>query len=712
MDFFKKIGDAMGKAVTTVTRDKEVQSWLNSIDDAEKRERDWRKSAQKVVELFEYQKSVEDSDEVEYNILYANTETLSPAVYNNTPRPVVKRRVDKENPVAVAAAQVLKAVLVYLTDNPDQRKEPFDELMKSAVQEALVPGRGLVRYTYDAEVDDADPEMPQVKYECVHGKAVPWNRVVHGYGKSWSDVPWRAYEHFMTEEECKKNFGGKKIKLTHTSSSDDEKDKATDAPQDSQGMKFAHIWEVWDKRTKTIIFVSEGYDSIIDRRADPLKLQGFFDSPRPMTFFTRISSLQPKSLYETYQSQAEELERCTRRIKHILSMMKVRGFYDGTIEGLDELLKKPEGTLLPAGNVAALQQGQTLEKSIWFMPLAELITVLQQLYQSRLEIINTIHQLTGIADIMRGATQASETLGAQEMKQAWGTMRLKRMQKEVQRFARDSYRLQAELAANHFGIDTLQQMTGVQLIRTADKQSAQMELDSIQQQGMAMQMQGQAPDPALAQRAQKAQETLKLVAWEEVLQFLRNDPLRNYVIDVETNSTIDIEATEDKAELSEMMNSMSQLMNGVFPMVKEGVLPFPAAKALMLSVVNKFRLGDEVEEVFRAMQAPQEKPDPAVMKVQAEMERDKQKAAQDMQMEQERMRMEQQQQQEEMQLKQMENQILREKLQMEAEFNQAQHQIKMQQLQAQLIMKTTPAAKDPNAAAPGQGGEGGQSAGA
>lgn len=703
MDLFKKIADAVTGAASTIRRSDEVKSWLDQIDDAMKREKAWRESAEKIVKLFEDQKSNKDGDDAEYNILFANTETLSPAVYNNKPRPVVKRRIQKEQPIAVAAAQILKAVLVHLTDAGDPDKASLDDLMKSAVQEALVPGRGAVRYCFDAEVDETNPQMPQVKYECVYGKQVPWNRVVYGYAKNWQNIPWMAYEHFMTPAELKKNFGEKKVRLTHLANNEDEKDGTKQTPVDAEGMKFAHVWEVHDKATKTVLFVSEGYDTVIQKDDDPLGLDGFFDAPRPISFFQRISSLQPKALYETYQSQAEELERATRRIKHILSMMKVRGFYDGTLEGLEDLLKSPEGTLKPAANVAALQQGMSLEKAIWFMPLTDLIAVLQQLYLSRVEIVNTIHQLTGIADIMRGATQASETLGAQEMKQAWGTMRLKRMQKEVHRFARDCYRLKAELAAKHFSIQTLQQMSGVELPMAQQKQEAQLAMAQMQQQGAAMQAQGMPMDPQMMQQmqqqAQQYQQILAKPSWEEVQQFLRSDSIRNYVIDIETNSTIDIEATEDKAELSEMMNSMGQLLNGVFPMVKDGILPFPAAKALMLSVIGKFRLGDEVEEVFRAMQQPQEKPDPAVMKVQAEMERDKQKASQDLEVEKQRMAMEQQQAQQEMELRKMENDILREKLEMEREFNIAQHQMKMQQLQMQIVAKTTPPAKDPNAQA-------------
>lgn len=710
MDLFKKIFKSAEETAAKLVRDEKVQRWLDEIGEAEKREKKWRDKASSVVNLYEQEKAAAEGGgayEADFNILYANTETLSPAVYNNTPRPVVKRKVDKENPLAVAAAQVLQKTLVYLVDTGDTNYTPYDELMKLAVQEALVPGRGTARFSYDAYI-----EAGQVHKETVCGDPVPWNRVVYGYAKQWSNVPWLAYEHFMTREECEAEFGdkGKKIKLTHQPSTDSDKDGEDAMPADAQGAKFAHIWEIWDKRDRKVKFISEGFPTFIEERTDPLGLEGFFNSPRPIQYVSRIKSLVPATLYQFYEKQAVELDDVTRRIGGLTRAMKIRGMYDGTLEGLDELMESAENTLLPARNVAAMLQGQTLDKAIWLMPIDKMIAVLQQLYLNRQQIIGVIHQITGIADIMRGASQASETLGAQEIKQAWGTMRLKRMQKETQRFARDSFRMQAELAAKKFSIETLIQMTGLKFVRAAEKQQAQVALQHTQ--GMAAQMQVQvqqglmAPEQAaqqvqsLKQQMQQAQQVVEQISWEEIQAFLHNDSIRNFVIDIETNSTLDIEATEDKAELAEMMNSMSQLMNGVFPMVKEGVLPFQAAKSLMLSVIQKFRMGEDVEETFRALQEPPKQEDPAAQKVKAEMERDRQK----FEMERQAAAQEQENKKEELELQKMENQIKREQLEMQAEFNRAQHAQKMQQLQMQAVVKATP-----QAPAPAQDGQQGQS---
>lgn len=616
----KSIDDAVTSTAGKIKHSDAVKHWLDEIGEAQKREKGFRKEATRVVDIYEAER--EDAGEGDtrsanaFNILYANTETLSPAVYNTVPRPVCRTRFKDDNPVGAVAAKVMQRTLEFLTDSNDPEESSFDDLQKSAVLEALLPGRGLARFKYDAQIQKIPAEVQggketeKVTSELVCGCEVPWNRVLFGYAKRWSQVPWQAFEHFMTKEECIANFGEEKggaIALTAVASdSDKEVDNAP--PADAEGVKFAHIWEIWDKKTKKVIFISDGAPGFLKEEDDPLKLTGFFPSPKPLVFLTKVKSLVPSSLYLMYEEQAQELNSVTIRIGKLTSALKIRGFYDGTLSGLDDLMKKPDNTLIAAPNVAAMQQGQTLDKSIWLMPLTEITSVLQQLYTNRQQVLQVIYQITGVADIMRGASQASETLGAQKMKEAWGTMRLKRMQKEVQRFVRDQLRIMAELAAENFDKETFMKMTGVLLYTNEQKQQVQEEgqrrMAQYQQQ-MAMNppQPGQEPPPP----PQMPPEMARLMAepsWEDVLTLLKDNLLRNFIIDIETNSTVDAEATEDQQNVAEYMNALSQFLNGIGPMVEKGFMPFDVAKTMLLGVTRRFRFGVEVEDSIKAMTAP------------------------------------------------------------------------------------------------------------
>jgi hypothetical protein len=124
---------------------------------------------------------------------------------------------------------------------------------------------------------------------------------------------------------------------------------------------------------------------------------------------------------------------------------------------------------------------------------------------------------------------------------------------------------------------------------------------------------GQEPPPELMARAETP-------ALEDVLEFLGSSAQRTYLIDVESNSTVDIEATEDKEAIAEFMNAMGQFLAGVTPLVQEGILPFEAAKGMLLEIMRRFRFSKQVEEYLMQMQAPQPKGDEEAQKQKAEAE--------------------------------------------------------------------------------------------
>lgn len=638
---------------------KVVLKWLEDLDEARKLEKDFRKEGSRIVDLYEGAKKLE----YQFNILYSNTETMLPALYNSTPRPVVQRRFKDEDPLGKMASKAVERALEYLIDDGNSAYTSFDDLMKSATLEALVPGRGITRFKYDAvleavknekaaegaespedsEPGESDPEVEgetapeNLKYETVCGEEVPWDRFLHGSAKKWKDVPWCAVEHFMTREELEKNFGeiGAQIPVTEMLNGNDDDGEKISKLSELKGMKVAQVYEIWDKDERRVLFVSPQWKSApIKEVPDPLQLTGFYPWPRPLTFTSKISTLLPVPLYTMYEEQAKELNRVTVRINKLISALKVRGLYDSTVEGISKVLSADDNVLIPAENVAALlSQGNALEKAIWLMPIEKLVAVLQQLYLQRQQVKTVIYEITGIADIMRGSSQASETLGAQQIKNQWGTLRLKKTQKEVMRYCRESLRIMAEITVTKLAPETLRSMTGLPYPLQGEKQQAQMQIQQLQQKyqqvAQMAQMQGQQPPPP-PQIPPQMQQMLGTPTWEDLLAILRDDIQRNYRIDIETNSTVDAEATEDKEDIGELLNAISQFLNGVTPMVQNGTMPFGVAQGILLAVVRRYRFGPELEDQLKQMKEPTPQANPEeIKKQQAQLEQASAKVKQD-----------------------------------------------------------------------------------
>jgi hypothetical protein len=90
------IADADPYALETVDK----KYWLDCLDDAERAERDWRTRAREIVGIYRNETKNARTGKVAngsvtFNILYANTEVMLPAIYMKPPQPVVRSRFTK-----------------------------------------------------------------------------------------------------------------------------------------------------------------------------------------------------------------------------------------------------------------------------------------------------------------------------------------------------------------------------------------------------------------------------------------------------------------------------------------------------------------------------------------------------------------------------------------------------------------------------------------
>lgn len=586
-------------------QDEVVGFWLDEIAQAKKREKKFRATGERILDIYDGTKA----STTPFNILFSNTETLLPAIYSTIPRPVVQRRFKDDDPMGKHASTAGVRMLEFLLDTNLQDYDEFDTVMRHTVLDAVLPGRGQAEILYDVKMDhepavdqadedaDVDTTPPSVTYETVCLKTKGWNRVTYGYAKKWSQVPWMAYEEYIDKAEATRLFG-KKIagELQYTQDTPDEPEKKSKATEEAhQGkQKTACVQQIWDRRGgKKVLYVSAQYpDGVLKEEDDPLQLSGFFPCPKPLQFIEKTHSLIPTAPYVLYENQAIELNKIQLRINRLIEAMKVRAVYDSAMgTELAGLLEKEENELIPAETPSALAAEKGLQNAIWFWPIDLVMATVEKLYAARDACKQVIYEITGISDILRGATQASETATAQQIKNQWGTLRLKRMQKEVARYARDLLRIMLELAATKFSEETWAKMTGLPFLTSQQAQP-------VQQLAAIAQATGQPLDP-------QTQAKLQAPIWGQILDLLRDDMARAYRIDIETNSTVEPDATEDKQHLTELFTAMGQLMASLTPLVVAGTMPFQVAQSLLLLLARQSPYGKEVEDSIKAMQPPQ-----------------------------------------------------------------------------------------------------------
>jgi hypothetical protein len=599
-----------------------VKRWAAELELSHQREADWRDEAKKLWSKYEAEKAAASS----FNILYSNTEILQAAVYNSTPQPDVRRRFRDEDTVGKYVSKILERSLSFEIDDYD-----FDGVMDDTVLDMLVTGRGLPRIKYEpvfvkvspdgvtsapAAGDYIEPEEPaegaegvpadasaeetdQSSYEKLADQHVPcehvqWDDYRCGPGKRWDDIPWEAFRHEFTFEMAEKAFGNA-IAQALTYSQTEGTERASNDKQVREVFKVCEVWEIWDKDQRRVLFIAPTYTAGPCRNeSDPLHLKNFWPNPRPAYAVRNSRKTVPTPLYRLYEQQAIELNRISLRISKLQTALKVRGAYMSQLTELASILEADDNDMIAVKNAAAIAEGG-LDKAIWIMPIDKLQAALQSLYLARDQTKQTIYEIIGIADILRGASDPNETAKAQSIKSQWGSIRVQKMQREIQRVARDLMRLKAEVIAEQFTPEQLSKITSVQLPFKQQQDMAK--------QGAAQAKQAGQPLPP------EVQKMLELPTWEDVLAVMRSDSMRSYRIDVETDSTVAETINRDMTGMGELLSALAGWVQESFAAVQMGAMTVDTLKEIALSVIRRARLGSAVEDAFEQIQAPPPKPD-------------------------------------------------------------------------------------------------------
>jgi len=558
--------------------------------------RAWHERSERIVMRYTDEQSRQGAG---FNVLWPNTEILRAAVYGNRPRPDVRRRGNKTDPMGRTAAQVIEKSIEFMWDS---QSEAADGQVDAMLTDHMLAGAGILRVRYTPqfvrrrdplmeqpgekgatalyfstmldEVDEADvqhdeqgdayQELTELMFERADIEHVYYRDFLWSPCRAWRDARWCAFRHEFTADELREAFGQAKADRCNLTT------KGTNEMAEAipRFFKTAEVWEIWDKEDRKVLFVSNGHaEGPLAEYDDEYGLRDFLPTVGPFASVPRTDSTMPIPEFTLYQDQAAELDDLTARIQGLMDHIKVAGFYDASVDGIQDVLKGGN-RLIPIDNWQALVERGGIDGAVSWVPIAQAVTALQVLYQQRQVVLDTIYQIIGLSDIARGSSDPRETATAQQIKGQFGSLRLRPRQQGLQAYLRDTMRLQAELIAEKFEPTTLMQMTGMQI-----------------------------PEPAL--------------------MLLRLDALRRFSVDIETDSTIAADEQANKQSAIEFMGALAQFAQALAPLVEGGVVTPEAGRVIMMNGARRFRMGREVEEALeqpgQPAQPEQEQPDPVAM---------------------------------------------------------------------------------------------------
>ena len=617
------------------TLNKTYEDWYNTIAQYDKSFREWEARVPRIVKRYRDDSRTRNNPNARFNILWSNVQVIKPAIFARLPRPDVSRRFRDNDPIGRVASMMLERALEYEVEHYHDYRSAMD----NAVLDRLLGGRGTawVRYephivaeqndlntglagqdvgngvqitedTDEAETQNAElvESQERIEYECAPVDYVHWRDFGHTVARTWEEVTavWRKV--YMSRQALIDRFGeevGGKIPLDTKPDSDKWATK-----QMTVEHYQACIYEIWDKEQGKVFWVSKSMGEILDEKDDPLQLEGFFPCPKPMYATLTTDSLEPVPDFVLYQDQAKQLDTLADRIDGFINALKVRGVYDASEPSLARLFSEGENnTLIPVKNWAAFAEKQGMKGAIDLVDITPIAQGLTMAYQAMEQVKGQIYEIMGIADIQRGQTDPNETLGAQIIKSNNAAGRLKNMQHAVVDFATELLSIKAQIICKHFTDDTIVKISGAMQLSPQDQQLV-----------------------------------------PQALQLLKDEPAKNFRIEVTSDSMIYQDEQQEKQDRIEFLTALSQFMNQALPVATQAPELTPLLMEMLKFGVTAFKAGkgmegliDETADQFRnkakAMEGQPKPPPLEMQKIQAQTQAKMQEMQMSVQLEQQKM---------------------------------------------------------------------------
>ena len=247
-----------------------------------------------------------------------------------------------------------------------------------------------------------------------------------------------------------------------------------------------------------------------------------------------------------------------------------------------------------------------LDGAIDIVDLKNIYEALKACYEAIQQCLKVIYDITGLADIIRGQSEAQETATAQQIKGQYASLRLNNMKEDVALFATRLFQLKAQIMCGKFAPETLLKISGANKFSPEDQQ--------IIPAAMQLLLGERATNPDAVESP---------------------NPLRIFRIEVNADTMVQIDENTEKQQRTEFLTAVGGYLSNAMKMA-EGAGPAapilaPMIMALLKFGVTGFKIGRQVEGIIDecadklkqlAMNPPPPQPNPEMMKIPAQKESD------------------------------------------------------------------------------------------
>lgn len=613
-----------------------AQRWADEFAAAKPTIDKFHKQGDKILKIFLGEQGVKDDRVVDetLNLFYANIVTMRSLIFGQMPKAEVDRTfADANDENARVGAEILQRMLNQDIQDPGKG---MCDVFKQGIDDRLLPGLGCARVRYDFKEDVRtipNTGAPAIVHPVSGHELVPatppqqesfiadeWVDIIYTHWKDfkWSparthaEIRWKAFRSYMSKDELEKRFGPKEeVPEDETDDAEEETAENTEdstpelniddiplnskgpfgkqtdkAPDTKQIIPQAEVWEIWCKDSKEVFWYVENFGQILDRKKDPLELDQFWPDAPPLIANATTSKYIPKADYAIAQDLYAAVDVLQRRLSRLTDACKLVGVYDKSNDEIKRVFQEGvENQLIAVDNWAMFAEKGGLEGSINWLPIKDVVATIEQLQAQQDRKVQQLYELTGMADVLRGASQQQYTSAEEtKTKTTYASVRMQNLQNEVADWVARLQGLKAEIICKHFQPATIVKQSNIMM----------------------------TPDGPSAQKA---------------IAFMKRDDSIQFRVRVQPETMAAADYAQLKADRSDFLMAISQFMQSAQPLMQAGGAALPILLQMLRWGLAGFKGSQEIQGVLdqaikaatvAAKNPPPEKPDPKLQAIQAE----------------------------------------------------------------------------------------------
>jgi len=614
----------MKKVAKSLVKKYSPRWWKQQITISEDRRKRFIGDAEESIRVYNAQKQIDSLKDAQrrLNVWWYCINTLLPAYYSSTPKAEVNLRKRTGGIPYELGSIILERNTQYSMDCHFD----FDRVGYNAALQFLLTGQAVLWARYEPKFETVFQQIAVIRnedgsYSDGNGNpftdelediteapggillasvkveqkvseraildVVQYNDYFCSDARNESEIEWQARRAFLDRDQAEALFGAEKAEMLSYDSFPEVIKKEIARNEDKYDGK-AEVFEIWCQATNKVYWIQKSGDQIlIDETEPPIKFEKFY----PCSVIRQSldpDSVIPVSDYAHVKDQILEVERLTTRIHAVTQAIRTNFAYDSAMGQTIEQIFQDDLKGVPVNNWTSNQGRGGLAAAMNFYPVEPFINALNVLQGARQTALQQLYETLKVSDLLRGTSEQDKSATANRLENQWSSLGLIVRQNMFTKFVSDAISNLGTIIAEQFDEQRILEVADADELIAPTIYLPPPPPPPMGPDGMPLGEPPPMPDMAQIVDMTKMQ----------ILSILRDNKMRNYRIEIASDSMIAIDQQQQQQEGVNLI----QTAGGFFDQMRGLVDQYPPLAEFSISffqnMIKRFKGGKELDGIF------------------------------------------------------------------------------------------------------------------